>query len=264
MMTDNLENALSFGADVLPDEPVVQPTPEAPEAPAETGEQPRTADGKFASQTPPELAPEPAPVAPAADAAPATPAKPEAGFVPLAAVLDEREKRQKLQRELEELRSTQRQPQTVPSITEDPEGFQNYVSQMTEAAQRNTVFNVSERFAVKEHGKEAVDAAKEWALSQPTHIRQGFVASEDPIGEIVSHYKREQMLKDIGTDPEPMCVGVPLNWDCLLPRLKPRLPRSRFPNPFPSSRVPRALWPPMPMPVPHRQARRCRITRSTC
>lgn len=150
--------------------------------------------------------------APASEAQPAVPeaapaaaeaAKAEPGFVPLAAVLDERERRQKLEREVETLRAAQPKPQAapVPSVYDDPDGFQAYVARQVDQVAQSTRLDMSHRFAEQAHGADTLAAAKAWgetrAAGDPT-FAQRFLASPDPFNWIVAEHRRDQAISTLG------------------------------------------------------------------
>ena len=108
------------------------------------------------------------PVAPQPVAEPVTPpeAKPEPGYVPINVVLDEREKRQKLEAEMAQYRAQQQPQQKAPDRWEDPEGFDAYRDQKVQAAIYEQNLRFSERMATVEHGAEVVKQAKEWGITR--------------------------------------------------------------------------------------------------
>jgi len=164
-------------------EPVVE-TPPAPQEP----EQPAQAAEPVNPLTPPALD-----------------AKPEAGFVPITVVLDERDKRQKAERELEQYRAQQPQPQAqpIPDPLDDPEGFASYQSSAAHSAALNVKLDMSEEFARQQKGDEIVDKARDWALEQ-FQRRPGFQQEvfnqRNPYGYIVQQYEREQIASTVTAD----------------------------------------------------------------
>lgn len=127
--------------------------------------------------------------------------KPTEGFVPLGAVLDERDKRKALEVELERLRSQQPQPQLqMPDPYEDPEGFASAQQALLDQRLQNITLNTSERFARKEHGPETVESAKGWALQRfgtdPLY-RQQVLNDPDPYERVVKDWRAEQMLAEV-------------------------------------------------------------------
>jgi hypothetical protein len=184
------------------------PAPEAQApAPAEAG-QPRGPDGKFAP-----VAAEPAPVAPAAPepAAPvaAPPPAPEQTFAPLAALLDEREKRQAAEKraaELEQWRQQQeaqarRQP--IPDPAEDPQGYFAHQEQRRQAEAWGMRLEMSKQFAEIRHGADTTNQAFQWGLERcdsDPHFNAKVQASNDPVGLVVAEWQREQLLSEVKPD----------------------------------------------------------------
>lgn len=156
-----------------------------------------------------EAQPEPAPEQPPEPEQPVEPeAKPEPHAVPISALLDERDKRKQLEAELAEVRSKQQQAQQVeasppPDPYEDPEGFAKYQSAEVESKILNHTLNMSERFAVKEHGKDTVEAAKTWAqqrFASDPFYQQQVLSDADPYERVVSDYRRDQIVSKV-SDP---------------------------------------------------------------
>jgi hypothetical protein len=176
-------------AEELKDEPE-KAEPEA--EPAKEPEQPAPVE-----QAPPEPATPPE----AAPAAPEAQTTPPSGFVPLSAVLDERDKRKAIEAQLAALQP--QQPQQAPDPFEDPEGFAAFQEERTQTALLNHTLNTSERFARKEHGTETVDAAKTWALDRMTSdplYRAQVLRDPDPYERVVADYRREQLFSKV-SDP---------------------------------------------------------------
>lgn len=187
-------------------ETVAEPAPQA-EAPAQTGEQPRGPDGKFASTSP----------APVPEVAAATPAVAEAppqlapetltqppGFVPLAALHEARERARVAEERLAQHRPAQ-PPQEAPQPPdrhEDPEGYDQF--QENQRVQLNAQW--SHRFAVATHGEETVQQAQQWAeqrFDQDPIFRQRSLAAPDPYGFAVAEHQRELALQTL-TDPKTL------------------------------------------------------------
>lgn len=188
------------------DEPVATPAAEAEPAEAPAAETP-----------PAEVAPEEQPRDPAGRFAPkgetpeAAPAR-EVSKVPLGELLNEREKRQRAEAELERLRQ-QAQPDTPPDRFEDPEGYEAFQQrkqdarfEQLEAARVNDRLNFSERMARKDHGAETVEQAKKWGLAQGQQnpqFAQTVLRDPDPYEYIVTEYKRAQALSAL-QDPNTL------------------------------------------------------------
>lgn len=140
----------------------------------------------------PQPQPEPAP----------PPAQPESGHVPLAAVLDEREKRQAAERRAQALErqiAERTATQEAPSIYDDPEGYQRDVDARLAASQYQIREEMSGRFAVQLHGQEALDAAKAWgheaAKGDPTFGTR-FMNQADPFAWLIAEHKRDTISRD--------------------------------------------------------------------
>lgn len=169
------------------DEDVNEPVIEAPVVVEEA-----TAPAEPAQPEPVE---EPAPVAPAEP-------KPEPGYVPISAIMDERDKRQAAERELARIRATQVQqtaPAPVPDVFDDPQGF----IQHQEMGRYQDRLYFSEQLATVKHGAETVQAAKEWGIekcaSDPL-FNQKLLSSQDPVGMAVQEYQREQIASQVSPD----------------------------------------------------------------
>lgn len=179
------------------------PTPEpAPEGPV------RGPDGKFAARTPAEPLPEPVQAAQPepAPVAPQTPEPPQ--HAPITALLDERDKRQKAERERDELQARLRQaqprePQAIPDPYDDPEGF----AQFQAAAMDHRIYQAnlvwSRRMAEVQHTPETVNEAHEWGVKrcdEDPFFNQKVQTSPDPYGFVLAEWKREQLLAEVGPD----------------------------------------------------------------
>lgn len=148
------------------------------------------------------------------------------GTMPYAAYATEKSKRKEAvdraeaaERELVELRARnassqqpvqphpqpQRQPPRVVDVLQDPEGFAHDLSSQFENMRTQTKMDLSERFTVKEHGSEAVQAAQA-ALRAKEQQTPGFIAqflrTQDPYGEIVKWHQHEQAVETIGDPAE--------------------------------------------------------------
>ncbi len=182
-------------------------------------DQPRDDTGRFASKqdSQPVEAPPPAPEPPAAEQPaptsepmPSQPSAPPPGYIPMAAVLDEREKRQQYQRELEDMRrkyeeATRRPPQPLDPIA-DPEVFERSLNERIERVRWDAITNASLVAATRHHGPEKVKAAEEWLQSElqaNPGIWQAIQRQPDPYDFVVSQHQRTLRLQKIGDeDPE--------------------------------------------------------------
>jgi hypothetical protein len=149
--------------------------------------------------------------APAGD--PAKPASPEPGYVPLAALLDDREKRQKAQAEADELKAQikklteKRVP--PPSYQDDPDAWARSLEQRTYEIKRDTKFEQSEMFAVDKYGSELVEAAKAWSEEKAKSEAAQYGYSplvtmihhqRHPLDWVVKEYQQAKWLAEVGND----------------------------------------------------------------
>lgn len=207
------------------------PAPAAPAAaapeptPSNTDTQPRAADGRFAPKGDDGQA---APAAPAAPAA-ATPAPHTAtittptpaadplvsdgqgGMVPLSALLDERDKRQKAEARAEQLARSQTPapaPPPRPDPEADPAGAAAYDAAHASAQFYNYRLQTSRKFAERQYGADVIKAAHEWANErcEPTspnfdpYLNQQVAASDDPYELIMQAYNRDRVLQTVKPD----------------------------------------------------------------
>lgn len=165
-----------------------EPQAEAPvaEAPAEEAQpevedkpdRPRGPDGKFAK-------------------------KEEPVMVPLQALHETRDEVKTLKAELDKLRQPQ-QPQQVPDIFENPEGFAGHIQTQIAQATINTTLNISEEMARASAGNEVVDAAQQWgaeAFKANPALAQQFFSQRNPYGFLVQQYQRATLMQQLGDDP---------------------------------------------------------------
>lgn len=192
-------------------------------------DQPRDDNGRFASKADTQPAPEPMatetppaspepPAAPEAQPVEVTPEassgqpsggnQPPPGYIPMAALLDERDKRQKYERELEQYRKQLEEarkappPAPIDPIT-DPEGFEASINQRLEKARWDAITSVSHQMANRHHGAEKVKAAEEWLageLQTNPHLWQTIQRQVDPYDFVVQQHQRTLRLAKIGDD----------------------------------------------------------------
>lgn len=196
---DNLEFLDGDKAAETVDAPVTEEA--ASPEPSKDGPQ-RGPDGKFVSKAEPEPAPQAAP----------EPAKPEPashgrdGYVPITAVLDERDKRRAMEQELQALRQQfqqQQQPQYTPDPYEDPEGYDAYVNQRLAAQKWETTTQISQVMAYQTHGQQVVDEATAAFLAEAQRkpwLHQELQVQAHPYDYVVQWHKREQALAQL-SDP---------------------------------------------------------------
>jgi hypothetical protein len=129
----------------------------------------------------------------------------------MAALLDERDKRQKYERELEQYRKQMEESNKAPPPAPldpltDPDGFEASINQRLEQARWDAITTVSHSMALRHHGTEKVKAAEEWLaaeLRQNPHFWQNVQRQVDPYDFVVSQHQRALRLQKIGDeDPE--------------------------------------------------------------
>jgi hypothetical protein len=170
--------------------------PEHEPKPEETpkDERPRDEHGRFAPKEEPKPADPPAPtVQPEAEA---PKPQPEPGFVPLAALLDARDKAKAAEERAARLEAQrqQAQPVQVPDMFEDPEGYQAFMGTVIEQRLYGERLAMSERIARLEHGAETLAQAKEWGLAKcdaDPYFNQKVRQSQDPYAVVIDEWKRE-------------------------------------------------------------------------
>lgn len=185
----------------------------------------RDEQGRFAKQdqvepAPVEAAPEPQAEQPPAPPQPASPppASPEPAAPPqdaawqMKALLDERDKRQALQRQYEETQRRlqeyearqQQQPEVDPFT--DPDGYKQSLEAQLERKMENRLFAQSEYFAAQQHGAETVQTAMQWLgseLQRDPSIWSKIKDNPHPADFVVKLHKRSQGLAKLGDkDPE--------------------------------------------------------------
>ena len=149
--------------------------------------------------------PQPAPQAPAQPEPPkpVEPTKPEPGFIPLAAMLDEREKRRKAEERAAALEAQHRKPQNIPSVQDDPEAFAQHVHEATQRAVVSERFNISETLATEKHGEAVVKAAMDWGMERaqasPAFAAE-YMKQKHPIDWAVRQHKRDKLISELGDD----------------------------------------------------------------
>jgi len=132
--------------------------------------------------------------------------KPTEGFVPLGAVLDERDRRKAAEAELERFRQAQQaqpQPVQMPDPYEDPEGFAAAQEARVQQALYAQKLVFSEQMASVKHGEDVVKEAKDWGFKRcdtDPYFNAKVAASPDPIGFVVAEYRREEIASKVSLD----------------------------------------------------------------
>jgi hypothetical protein len=165
-----------------PETEAMAPVPEQIEAPEQSGEQP---------------------------AVPPTAVEPKAEAIPIQALLDERDRRQRAERELEEQRqwranfeAQQRQAQQqAPDFFEDPDQRLQYERQSLNASVMRLKLEQSRFLAEREFGADLVKETYAFFDQNPALSHQ-FVSHPSPFHAAVEFYKRQKVAEEIGADPE--------------------------------------------------------------
>jgi hypothetical protein len=180
-MSTSLDDALSGVSEEAVPEAVAEPV-EAPE----TVEPEATAEPEVPETPEPEVAPEP---------------KPEPATVPLAAVQEERQKRQELERQIAAMRQ-QKPPEPTPDVFEQPDQVIPYMKkQMDEAlmAQRS---EMSRMFAEQQFGADEVAAAQEAILKPGMEADANRLSAEPmPYVALVKWHQQQKLMSEIGDNP---------------------------------------------------------------
>jgi hypothetical protein len=146
----------------------------------------------------------PAPAAPDPTAATQQQAN---GHIPIAALLDEREKRKELERRLREIEEKQQQQTKapIPDPIADPEGYQQALDAQRQRDKQDLVFRFSEQFAARQHGPEVVKTAMEWLgeeLRSNPALWSTIESHPDPAEHVVQLHKRHLRVSKLG-DKDP-------------------------------------------------------------
>jgi hypothetical protein len=118
---------------------------------------------------------------------------PEPGHVPLAAVLDEREKRQAAERQVRELtqwKAEQEAAQAQPLPPDQALAQQRYQDNL----------RYSRKFAERQYGKDFVDEVHQWAFDRcerDPFFNAEMAAHDDPYEAATLAYNHEQVLKEV-------------------------------------------------------------------
>lgn len=230
---------------------------------------PRDEHGRFAPRSepapadqpppPPPTTPAPPPAATTQQPEPAPTAQPTAEPQPEpwkeAKWWDEREKRQRLERELEEKNRklaelTQRPQERVDPLV-DPEGWERQQQATLQQREWDLTTKLTRRLAVRHYGQEAVDAAEAWVkaeypLDSPKAVIFADVLrnQDDPYDFLVSEHKRSLARSKLGDkDPDDYAREWALaNWELLNQQRQGVAPPAGSPSPQPPAR------PPLPRP----------------
>jgi hypothetical protein len=131
-----------------------------------------------------------------------TPAEPEKqpGMVPLAALLDERDKRKQFEAQV---KAQEAPAVVVPDPYDDPNGYNQYTEAKINQMMTAQRFETSALIAKQSHGEAVVDTAVTWAeekaKSDPS-FAQNYMRQPHPIDWIVQQHKRDGLYSQIPND----------------------------------------------------------------
>jgi hypothetical protein len=134
---------------------------------------------------------------------------PETGrFVPISALLDERDKRQAETRKREDLEAQlqrYQQPQQPEYVPTDPSGIIQYALAEQQRVAFNERLNTSELMARQAFGEDVVTEAQKAFLSavgQNPMLQQQLQGQIHPYDFVVKWHKQHKLMSEIGQDPE--------------------------------------------------------------
>lgn len=179
------------------DDTEVQTTTEgiSPEAPERT-DAPRDEQGRFSAKDKGETEAAPA----AADGAPPAPEKSTpARDIPITALLDEREKRQRAEARLAMLErqlQSQQEPQRLPDPVEDAEGYTRALHGTFQQALQAQVLRQSQFFAERDFGRDTVADAMAFFDQQPRSVSEQFLQAPSPFHAAVEWFKARKEAEE--------------------------------------------------------------------
>ena len=172
--------------------------------PAQAGQQPRTPEGKFAPKGPPQPQPQQR--------------QPEDHRVPLREMLDERERRQRIEAEYNQLlqhfqqQQRQQQPQGPESIFDAPDEYlnQRVIAPLRQEMQMEMMKRTdaqSREFANVQFGEQVVNAAlaeiaKVRQTPQGDFVFRQIMSAGHPYGELVKWHNQARAHAAIGQNPQ--------------------------------------------------------------
>lgn len=233
--------------DALFGEPEAAPTEPAkiePQAQPEAG-QGRDEQGRFApKETKAETPAAPVAEVPKPAELKVEPPKTEEKDPFFVGMLNEREKRQKLTREIADLRAAQQQkPQHIPSIKDDPDGWAAHQEGVIARRLFEQRVDDSEYTAREKHGDAVVDAALQFGFDQLNSV-PGFAQQQAsqryPIDWLIKQHKRHELMAQIGDDDAAQKAFIERRARelGLIPNPSPAAPAAVQPQPTPSTTAP--------------------------
>ena len=139
--------------------------------------------------------------------------EPKGREVPITAMLDEREKRQKAEREAEEARKTaeavrrqleamkaQKEPENAPDFYENPDERLQFEARRIEQGFQARTLQQSRFFAERDHGAELVNEAMSF-FDQNPQLSHQFMEHPSPFHAAIDFYKQQKFLTEV-SDPD--------------------------------------------------------------
>lgn len=134
--------------------------------------------------------------------------------VPLAALHSVRDDNKELKRQLDHLTASLQpkpEPEVVPDVFDNPEAYTAHVDKRLENFQTQfqherlvDKLNLSESYAVKQHGDQSVEEAKAWFTSQDQSFQDEVRAQVDPYDYLIQKHKQSSLTEKLNADPEKM------------------------------------------------------------
>lgn len=153
----------------------------------------------------PDTPADPPPAEVKGDTPAAPPAAPEdkAAHIPISALLDERERRQKAEKEAEEGRQFRRQQEARQreAAMQDPEQRRAYEHQQFHGMLMEQRLSQSRFMAEREFGKEEVAAAYAY-FDQHPQLSHQLLSHPSPFHAAVEFVRRQKIADEVGSDPE--------------------------------------------------------------
>lgn len=193
----------------------------------------------------------------AATVAPAVIVPPKApdGYLPLAAVLDEREKRQRIEKERDDYRvkyeATLKPAAATPDVASDPQGWMAAQEEIRAKDRMDQKMEMSGFTAAQQYGEDIVSAAKTWGAEQNAsdpYFGPAFTAQKYPFQWLVAKHREAQAAAWVGgKTPEERAIEyvVSLGYvkapDGAAPLTQQPAPTSVVASPSPKPAPPRSI-----------------------
>lgn len=165
------------------------------------------------------------------------------GAIPISALLDERERRQKAEREAEELRQWRKQIEAqqnakpAPDFFADPDQRLAYERNQFQAQFTAMKLQQSRFLAERDFGADEVNAAYAY-FDQNPHLSHQFLDHPSPFHAAVEFYKRQRAVEEIGSDPDAWKAK---QMDTIKEQLRAEIMAELHGTPSPKPRIPGSL-----------------------